>query len=80
MSAALVQRINAFLREADMPPSAFGRVVAHDPRLVFDLRNGREAGRSLTKRAEQFMRDWRKAYAAGRVHRMGDRRCRKEAA
>lgn len=80
MSAALVRRINAFLREADMPPSVFGRSVARDPRLVSDLEKGREAGPSLVARVETFMREWRAAYAAGEVYRIGDRRCRREAA
>ena len=76
MSAGLVQRINAFLREADMPASAFGRAVAHDPRLVNDLQKGREVGQSLVSRADTFMQDWRTAYAAGEVERTGDRRRR----
>ncbi|GAA0862458.1 hypothetical protein GCM10009115_09200 [Sphingopyxis soli] len=74
MSAALVKRINAFLREADMPPSVFGRMVVRDPRLVDDLRRGREAGRSVTLRCDDFMRNWRAAYKAGQVHKIGDRR------
>lgn len=74
LSAGLVKRINVFLREADMPHSVFGRSVARDPRLVTDLRNGREAGPSLVRRADSFMHDWRRAYEAGRVHREGDRR------
>lgn len=80
LNAGLVKRINAFLREADMPPSVFGRSVARDPRLVSDLRNGREAGPSLVRRVDTFMHDWRRAYEAGKVHRTGDRRCRREAA
>lgn len=80
LNAGLVKRINAFLREADMPPSTFGRSVARDPRLVSDLRNGREAGPSLVRRADTFMHNWRRAYEAGKVHRLGDRRCRREAA
>lgn len=76
MSAGLVQRINAFLREADMPASAFGRAVARDPRLVADLQNGREVGQSLASRADTFMQDWRTAYAAGEAQRTGDRRHR----
>lgn len=51
MSARLVQRINAFLQEADMPASVFGRAVARDPRLVADLQKGREVGQSLASRA-----------------------------
>lgn len=74
MSAALLERINAFLREADMPPSIFGRLVVRDPRLVDDLRRGREAGRSVALRCDDFMRSWRAAYRAGQVHKIGDRR------
>lgn len=76
MSAGLVQRINAFLREADMPASVFGRAVARDPRLVADLQKGREVGQSLASRADTFMQDWRTAYAAGEAQRTGDRRHR----
>lgn len=76
MSADLFARITAFLQEADMPPSVFGRQVAHDPRLVGDLANGRTAGRSLIRRADCFMRTWRRAYEAGKVQRVGDRRKR----
>jgi len=74
MSGALTMRVKAFLREADMPPSAFGRDVAGDPRLVTDLRNGREVRRKLAERIERYMTDWRADYAAGRVQRVGDRR------
>lgn len=76
MSADLLQRIDAFLLEADMPATVFGRAVARDPRLVSDLLKGREAGESLTARADNFMRNWRTAFAAGEAQRVGDRRYR----
>lgn len=41
MSAELLSRVEAFLREADMPPSTFGVYVLNDPRFVGDLRQGR---------------------------------------
>ena len=38
----LIRRIEKFLRQHDMPATKFGRLAAHDPRFVLDLRNGRE--------------------------------------
>lgn len=77
MSGGLVQRVEAFLREADMPVSVFGRAVVNDPRLVSDLRKGRELGNDMIDRIEAFMRKWREAHLAGRVQRVGDRRRRR---
>lgn len=78
--AGLIERINAFLREADMPPSVFGIAVARAPCLVSDLRNGRKAGASLVRRADCVMYQWRRDYEAGRVQRVGDRRFRERSA
>ena len=74
MERSLLQRIEAFLNESEMPPSVFGRAAAHDPRLVSDLRGGREAGLRVTCRVEHFMNKWRADYRAGRVAPCGDRR------
>ncbi len=76
MKRSLLQRIEAFLKESDMPPSVFGRAAVHDPRLVSDLRGGRDPGFRLTCRVEHFMNKWRADYRAGRVARVGDRRVR----
>lgn len=74
MDGSLLQRIEAFLKESEMPPSVFGRAAAHDPRLVSDLRGGREAGRDMTCRVEHFMNKWRADRRAGRITARGDRR------
>ncbi|MBW8755206.1 MAG: hypothetical protein JF595_13840 [Sphingomonadales bacterium] len=37
----LLRQIEKFLRETGMPWTKFGRLAAHDPRFVEDLRNGR---------------------------------------
>ena len=74
MERSLLQRIEDFLNESEMPPSVFGRAAAHDPRLVSDLRGGREAGLRVTCRVEHFMNKWRADYRAGRVAPRGDRR------
>ncbi|HEY0597582.1 hypothetical protein [Sphingopyxis sp.] len=76
MERSLLQRIEAFLKESAMPPSVFGRAAVHDPRLVSDLRGGREPGRQLICRVEHFMNKWRADRHAGRVVPRGDRRSR----
>lgn len=76
MERNLLHRIEAFLAETRMPPSVFGRAAVRDPRLVSDLRGGREAGDSLIFRLEHFMNKWRADLRAGRVAHCGDRRFR----
>ncbi|WP_068077044.1 hypothetical protein [Novosphingobium lentum] len=51
----LLRKIERFLDRTGMPATKFGRLVAHDPRLVLDMRNGRELRRALTHRVEHFM-------------------------
>jgi len=51
----LLRRIELHLRATGTPPTRFGRVVANDPRLVSDLRNGREPGQRLIERIESFL-------------------------
>ena len=38
----LIRSIEKFLRQHRMPATKFGRLAAHDPRFVLDLRMGRE--------------------------------------
>lgn len=52
---ALLRKIEKFLQETGMAPTRFGRNSVRDPRLVFDMRNGREPGMRMTKRVEHFM-------------------------
>ena len=51
----LIRDIERFLRQSGLPPTTFGRLAASDPRLVFDLRNGREPRKGLRIRVEHFM-------------------------
>ena len=51
----LIRKIEKFLRQHDMPPTKFGRLAAHDPRFVLDLRNGREPRVTTERRVEHFM-------------------------
>lgn len=76
MERSLLQRIEAFLKESAMPPSVFGRDAVRDPRLVSDLRHGREPGRDVICRVEHFMNKWRAGRRAGQVGPQGDRRTR----
>jgi hypothetical protein len=51
----LLRTIERFLVETGMPPTRFGRASVRDPRLVYDLRNGREPGDRMKRRVEHFM-------------------------
>jgi len=48
----ILPRIERHLRETGTPPTRFGISVASDPRLVFDLRRGREPGPRMIRRIE----------------------------
>lgn len=54
---SMLPRIERFLRQSAMPPTLFGRHVANDPRLVGDLRNGREPGSRMCARIEAYLAD-----------------------
>ena len=51
----LIRTIEKFLREQQMPATKFGRLAANDPRLVLDLRMGREPRSAMRSRVEHFM-------------------------
>ncbi len=48
-----------YLHEADLPETKFGRLAAHDPRLVGDMRRGRRIGPRMQARIERFMAEHR---------------------
>jgi hypothetical protein len=48
-------KIERFLRKYGMAPATFGRRVARDPRLVLDMRRGRELRAPMVAKAEAFM-------------------------
>jgi hypothetical protein len=58
MHSPLLYRIDRFLKESGMPPTLFGRLSVRDPRLVGDLRNGRQPGARVEKSVEHFMNKW----------------------
>lgn len=50
-----LRKIERFLRDTGMAPTRFGRDAVRDPRLVFDMRNGREPSARTIRRIEHFM-------------------------
>jgi hypothetical protein len=49
------REIELFLRRTGMRPARFGRLAARDPRLVFDVRAGREMRATLVRRVRDFI-------------------------
>lgn len=54
----LIRKIEKFLENTGMPVTKFGRLAAQDPRLVGDLRNGREPRTAMVQRVEHFMNNF----------------------
>ena len=52
---SVLGKIERYLRKSGKKPTRFGREVANDPRLVFDLREGRVMGRGRASRIEAFL-------------------------
>jgi hypothetical protein len=51
----ILRRIERHLRRYRVPATRFGRQAANDPRLVHDLRRGRELGPKLVARIEHWI-------------------------
>jgi len=54
----LIRDVEKFMREHDMPATKFGRLAAHDPRFVLDLRMGRIPRPATEARTRSWMRDF----------------------
>jgi len=52
---SMLRKIELYLKETAMPPTRFGRLAVNDPRLVGDLKNGREPGSRIVARIEAFL-------------------------
>lgn len=63
----LLRTIETFLRAHAMPATKFGRLAAHDPRFVLDLRMGRTPRRETELRT----RAWMQGYADGSAAETG---------
>jgi hypothetical protein len=53
----LLHEIESYMRMKQVPPTRFGREAVNDPRLVFDLRRGREMGQRMRGRVEAYLSD-----------------------
>ncbi len=52
----LLRKVEQFLRKHDMPATTFGRLAAHDPRFVLDLRMGRMPRSATEARTLEWIR------------------------
>ena len=59
----LIRSIEKFLRQTGMPATKFGRLAAHDPRFVLDLRSGREPRGGTEARIHGFIAGYEAARA-----------------
>lgn len=55
------REIEKFLRRTAMPATRFGKLAVGDPRLVRDLRNGREPRPKMVARIEAFLAEQKDA-------------------
>lgn len=55
----MLRIVEKFLRENDIAPTKFGRIVAGDPRLVLDMRMGREVRLPMQKKILKYIDDYR---------------------
>lgn len=60
----LIRSIEKFLRQTGMPATKFGRLAAHDPRFVLDLRMGREPRGGTEARIKGFIAGYEAARLA----------------
>jgi hypothetical protein len=61
----LIRRIEKFLHDTGMPWTKFGRLAAHDPRFVQDLRNGRVPRPGTERRIDRFIASYGEHRHAG---------------
>jgi len=54
-ASVLLGQIEVFLDQTGMAATKFGRLAAHDPRFVLDLRMGRTPRNHTARRIEHFM-------------------------
>ena len=51
----LIRRIEQFLERANMTPTRFGREAVRDPRLISDMKNGRELRNETIARIQAWL-------------------------
>lgn len=53
----ILEQIEAYLAATKVSPSTFGRRAAGDPRLVFDLKQGRRPRKGTEERICRYLQD-----------------------
>ena len=53
----ILWKVERFLQTTAMPQTRFGRLAVNDPRLVTDMRCGREVGPRMAARIERFLQE-----------------------
>ena len=61
----ITRQIERFIREQGLPPTKFGRMAAGDPRLVLDIRMGREIRPEMELKLRHFMSNYNQQ---GHIH------------
>lgn len=51
----MLRTVEKFLRETGMAPTRFGRNAVRDPRIVLDMRNGREPTERMCRRLSHYI-------------------------
>ncbi|TRD12238.1 hypothetical protein FGU71_10435 [Erythrobacter insulae] len=64
----LIRKVEKFLRTHDMPATKFGRLAAHDPRFVLDLRMGRIPRAATEARTLRWMAEFEASAATANSH------------
>ena len=60
----IYETIRRYLKATGMPPCVFGRLTVNDPRLVDDLRNGRQPRARTVARIKAFIASHPHSYVA----------------
>ena len=63
MQFQLQRRVERFLRDSRTPPTRFGRDSVRDPRLVFDMRQGRRLRPATARRLNAYLDEQEKLLA-----------------
>lgn len=61
----MLRTVEAYLRETGMAPTRFGRNAVRDPRIVLDMRNGREPSERMCRRLSHYIASSRIREGAG---------------
>ena len=64
----LIRDVEKFMREHDMAATKFGRLAAHDPRFVLDLRMGRIPRPATEARTRRWMQEFNNTETKGEMH------------